>query len=246
MTLVMNYQQLEWDSGFFGFGVARILPARLGAPALQRILRDLKEMNVALAYWAADPHDRDSAQAARECKGFLADRKVTFSMDSEALHKNMPLVAANAQVEEFSAEDPTVELEALAIQAGEFSRFRVDPRIPPGRFVELYRQWILKSVTGELAEKVYVIRGEAGRILGMITVGEKNGRGDIGLLAVDRLARGRNLGMSLVWAAQKWTLVKGLPAAQVVTQVDNVAACRFYEKCGFHMDQVEHIYHFWS
>lgn len=246
MILVKNYQHLGWDSNFFGFGVARILPARLGTRALQGILRELREANVALAYWAADPNDRDSGQAAVECMGFLADRKITFSVDSEVLHKNMPLIAANAQVEEFCAEGPTAELEALAIQAGEFSRFRVDPRIPPGRFIELYRQWIRKSVNGELAEKVYVVRSEVGKILGMVTVGEKNGRGDIGLLAVDRLARGRNLGLALVSAAQEWSLKKGLPAAQVVTQVDNVAACRFYEKCGYHIDKVEHIYHFWS
>lgn len=241
-----NYQLLDWDSSFFGFTVARILPKRLGIRELQEILRSLLQENVSLAYWAADPSDGDSAQAARVCQGFLADKKVTFALDVETLRNEALLVSADAQVEEYSGAVPTPEMEALAIQAGVHSRFRVDPCIQEDSFLELYRLWIRKSVTGELAEKVFVVRDAAGKVVGMVTVSEKDGRGDIGLLAVDSSVRGRNFGSALVAAAQQWTIDKGISTAQVVTQVDNVTACHFYEKCGYHIDLVEHIYHFWS
>jgi dTDP-4-amino-4,6-dideoxy-D-galactose acyltransferase len=241
-----TYQLLPWDSNFFGFNVARILPKHLGTPALKGILGALREANVSLAYWAADPNDKDSAHAARECQGFLADRKITFALEAAELRKRSPLVTSTALVEEFSGQTSPPELEALAVQAGEFSRFRVDPRIPQECFLELYRLWIRKSVTGELAEKVFVVRNVAGTIVGMVTVGEKDGRGDIGLLAVDSSARGRNLGVALVAAAQQWALDRGFQVAQVVTQGENVPACRFYEKCGYRIERVEHVYHFWS
>ena len=241
-----TYQLLPWDSDFFGFKVARILAKNLGTPALKEILGALREENVVLSYWAADPDDEDSARAARECRGFFVDRKVTFALETAALRQRLPLLASTALVEEFTGGIPTPELEALAVQAGEYSRFRVDPRIPEDRFLELYRLWIRKSVTGELAEKVLVVRNEAGTVVGMVTAGDKDGRGDIGLLAVADSVRGRSFGVGLVAAAQQWALDRGYSTAQVVTQGDNVAACRLYEKCGYHIDRVEHIYHFWS
>jgi dTDP-4-amino-4,6-dideoxy-D-galactose acyltransferase len=243
---MMTYQLLTWDSDFFGFKVARILPKNLGALGLKEILVALRAENIALAYWAADPDDPDCARAATECRGFLTDRKVTFALETAELRQRPPLLASTALVEEFAGGIPTPELEALAVQAGAYSRFRVDPRIPEDRFLELYRLWICKSVTGELAEKVFVVRDEAGIIVGMVTAGEKDGRGDIGLLAVDNSARGRGLGVGLVAAAQQWALDSGYATTQVVTQGDNVAACRLYERCGYHIDRVEHIYHFWS
>lgn len=240
------YQLLPWDSDFFGFKVARILPKNLGTLGLKKILGAMRAENVALSYWAADPDDQDSAKAATECQGFLADRKVTFALETDELRKKLPLLTSTSLVEEYAETAPTLELEALAVQAGAYSRFRVDPRIPEDRFLELYRLWIRKAVNGELAEKVFVVRDEAGIIVGMVTAGEKDGRGDIGLLAVDNSARGRGLGVGLIAAAQQWALDRGYATTQVVTQGGNVAACRLYERCGYHIDRVEHIYHFWS
>jgi dTDP-4-amino-4,6-dideoxy-D-galactose acyltransferase len=79
----------------------------------------------------------------------------------------------------------------------------------------------------------------------MVTVGEKQGRGDIGLLAVAAGMQGSNVGVSLVRAAREWARRKGYRLAQVVTQGENVPACRLYEKCGYAIDKVEHFYHFW-
>jgi dTDP-4-amino-4,6-dideoxy-D-galactose acyltransferase len=32
---------------------------------------------------------------------------------------------------------------------------------------------------------------------------------------------------------------------EVPTQLDNIQACRFYEKCGFQIKEIKNIYHFW-
>ncbi len=240
-----TYKILDWDSVFFGFTVARILPKKLEAQELKTLLGAMKDQGVRLAYWAMDSADNVSNDASKSCKGFMADRKTTYAIDAHAMRKRLDLVVAGTGVDLFTDLLPTPELESLAIQAGLYSRFRLDPQIPEDRFEELYRLWIQKSVSGELAEKVFVIR-DAGKIVGMTTVGEKDGRGDIGLLAVDNSVRGKSLGCTLVLAAQKWALGRGFQVAQVVTQGDNLPACRFYEKSGYHVDKVENIYHFWS
>jgi len=241
-----DYKILEWDSDFFGFTVARVVPARLDHDRLGVCLARMKQSGVRLAYWASDPADHASQQSAGRHDGFLADRKVTYAADAGRILAAIPAAIgdSNPAVEEYRGSEVTPELERLSLQAGVFSRFKVDPRIPAGKFVELYKIWIRSSVQRENAELVYVVRHQ-GAIAGMVTVGEKNGRADIGLIAVDDALRGKGAGTALVHAARDWGVGRGFDQAQVVTQGDNAPACRFYEKCGYRVDLVENIYHFW-
>lgn len=238
------HEMLDWDSGFFGFKVARILPERLQAAELQAVLAELERADVTLAYWACHPDDQGSQQAALLSGGFLADRKVTYCIDAETMRERA-VAATGSPVERYLDEVTTPELEELALQAGIYSRFRVDPRMPRDKFEGLYRLWIRNSVNGRIADQVLVAR-ETGKIVGMVTVGRKGERADIGLVAVDASMRGRNLGGALVQSAQQWALENGFKIAQVVTQGENLAACRLYEKWGYQVDSVRNIYHFWS
>ncbi|UPU37641.1 GNAT family N-acetyltransferase [Geomonas paludis] len=238
------HEMLDWDSGFFGFKVARILPERLQGAELQAALVGLEQAGVTLAYWACDPDDHGSQQAALESGGFLADRKVTYCIDAATM-RDRSIAATGIPVERYLDQVTTPELEDLALQAGVYSRFRIDPRMPREKFEALYRLWIRKSVEGQIADQVLVAR-ESGRIVGMVTVGRKGERADIGLVAVDASMRGKNLGGALVHSAQQWALQNGFDVAQVVTQGENLAACRLYEKWGYKVDSVRNIYHFWS
>lgn len=236
------FRLLEWDTDFFGFPVASIVPVRLTEVELDHTLASMRKAGVRLAYWASDPGDGESQRAALSCGGFLADRKVTYIVDVGKFPR--PVDRAGLAIGKYTDPIPTAEMEELALQAGSHSRFKVDPRMPAGKFADLYRLWIRNSVRGKIAAAVIVARRE-GRIVGMVTVGEKNGRGDIGLIAVDAGMRGMNVGASLVAAAVDWARARGFERAQVVSQGENDAACRFYERCGYSVDKVEILYHFW-
>lgn len=94
-----------------------------------------------------------------------------------------------------------------------------------------------------MAFKVLIAK-ENDDLAGMITLGEKDGRGDIGLLAIDSKYRGKGIGMSLINAAEN-EFKKIFKEGQVVTQQDNQAACSLYEKSGYEIEKVESIYHIW-
>ena len=239
-----SYRILDWDSNFFGLAVAKVLPARLDHDGLGRCLAQMKAEGVRLAYWASDPADEASQEGAWRQGGFLADRKVTYAADAGRILSMAAGEPAPVVVEEYASREVTPELEQLALQAGIFSRFKVDPKMPVGTFEELYRIWIRSSAARTIAEVLYVVRYQE-TIAGMVAVGEKNGRADIGLIAVDDMLRGQGAGQALVLAARNWGIARGFASAQVVTQGDNVPACRFYEKCGYGIDKVENIYHFW-
>ncbi len=81
--------------------------------------------------------------------------------------------------------------------------------------------------------------------VGLITLSLAGRQGSIGLIAVDEAARGGGTGSMLIRAAHRWLHSHGVRNVEVVTQLDNEVACRFYEKCGYAHTELQHVYHFW-
>lgn len=237
-----NYQILEWDSNFFGFAVARIIPKKISCEQLQNILIDLKKINVKLVYWATDSADTESHMAAKYLGGYLADEKITYSIDLKKIYENN--ILSPIKVEEYNQQIPNSELENLAIQSGMYSRYNLDPNFSKSQFEKLYRNWIINSTNKTISDAVLVIH-EKNKIVGMITLVEMAENGYIGLIAVDSSMRGKGLGKALVRSAISWFKVKGYDKIKVVTQTRNIAACNLYEKIGFSEKKVEYFYHFW-
>jgi dTDP-4-amino-4,6-dideoxy-D-galactose acyltransferase len=236
----MQYQVLDWDSDFLGIKVARITQPQLDMHELSGTLSELRREKVKLVYWPSEQEFELNTRA--QFRGLLVDLKTTFVVDLSSL--DFTKIAHDGIVEPFTDSMSMANLEDLAIQSGEYSRFAVDPNLPKEKFASLYKTWIDRSVRKEIASEVLVIRGDR-KIVAMVTLGEKNGRGDIGLLAVDTKYRGRKYGEKLVGAAQRWFIGQGYRYGQVVTQGQNIPACNLYLKCHYSVERVEYFYHFW-
>lgn len=176
-----------------------------------------------------------SGDAVKRFGGNLADKKTPFAVDLRSL--SVEGFASGDVVEAYAQAMTIKDIEDLAIQSGEHSRFAVDPNTPGEKSVALYSTWSRRSIRKEIAEEVLVIR-DRGRVVGMITLGDKNGRGDIGLIAVDKNYGGRQYGEKLVRAAQRWFVKNGYEFGQVVTQGVSPPACNLYKKCGYHVKKV--------
>ena len=70
-------------------------------------------------------------------------------------------------------------------------------------------------------------------------------KGVIGLIAVSPLSQGKGYGHILNDACCNELIMRNINTIEVATQKDNKSACRFYEKCGFSVQSVTNIYHFW-
>jgi len=236
----MQYQILDWDTGFFGVTVARINDPGLNKEGLSAFLLELKAAGAGLVYF---PSSREfEEEFVKQLSGVLVDIKTTFAMDFGVSSPDE--YAPTDIVESYMPSMPTGDIENLALQSGKYSRFSVDQNIPVEKFEALYKIWINRSLKKEIAEEVLVIR-DAEKVVGMVTLGDKNGRGDIGLFAVDVNYRGKKYGEKLVCAAQRWFVKKGYQSGQVVTQGMNIPACNLYRKCGYYIEKVEYFYHFW-
>jgi dTDP-4-amino-4,6-dideoxy-D-galactose acyltransferase len=239
-------EHLPWDSRHFGFAVARVAAPALDDPALRAVLDDARRNGVRLVYWAAAAGRVVPEALLHEFGGLLADRKATFQADlSTAPRADGSPQPGGFRVTEYAEAAVSGRLLRLAVAAGEHSRFRTDPRIPRDKFEGLYESWIRQSVARQLADAVLVAEGEEPGPAGLVTVAAAGASASIGLIAVEGGARGRGLGALLMHAAHRWMAARGAVRASVVTQLENRAACRLYERCGYVLDGVRNYYHFW-
>lgn len=233
-------QPLSWDSDFMGFPVARLTLEQADAVETAQAIAECRAAGHQLIYIMVQPTDDKTNYAVRATGAWLADRKVTFATALQPEDQALPTDPGIKLTTEF-----TPELEALAWQSGEYSRFRLEPRLPVTVFQRLYSEWLRNSLNGSIAQAVMVMENTSGRTIGLLTLGEKASVADIGLLAVEVEARGQRVGQRLVAEARRLAFNSGYKRLQVVTQGDNIQACRFYDKCGFATFSEVNIYHLW-
>jgi dTDP-4-amino-4,6-dideoxy-D-galactose acyltransferase len=233
------YEELKWDSDFFEVKVGKINRSKLTINELNIILNVAKNHEFKLIYWSSDK--MLNPIKIQKLNGIFVDKKTTLEMPLNIginqinLEKNI--------ITEFDKKF-TEEIEELSIQSAKFSRYAIDKNISRDKFQMLYRIWIRKSIQGEIADNI-LIAVDNGQLAGMITLGNKNGKGDIGLLCVKEEFRGRKIGQMLLKSAQKWLFNKKYSECQVITQGNNIPAINLYKKCSFSIVREEFFYHFW-
>jgi dTDP-4-amino-4,6-dideoxy-D-galactose acyltransferase len=235
---------LDWDTNHFGFQVGRVA-SELTDAELKAALSEARTRGYRLLYWATSPDRMPSIRLLDEFGGRLVDRKVAFARPLSAA--DQPRKPSTVTILPHAGSDHSSELSALAVAAGAYSRFAIDPCIPRDKFERLYAIWIERSVRGEIADAVLVARDNPamGPLAGMITVKVAEGIGNIGLVAVAASHRGRGIGSQLMDAAHRWMIDRGAAKTTVVTQAVNAPACRLYERAGYTIEQAENLYHFW-
>jgi dTDP-4-amino-4,6-dideoxy-D-galactose acyltransferase len=231
---------LNWDSQLFGFPVARLAEISSEPFLLKNTLSQLQREGVRLVY-ANTTGGKDIQAIAAQAGGVLVDRRVTYT--AKLIKTDTVAVPRLGEIVPFTG-TLTPALEALALASGVYSRFNIDPLVPRSVFETLFKTWIAKSVSGELAERVFVARSE-GVECGFVTVTSEGDRGAIGLIAVEERLRGQGFGRALVSLARHHHLAMGKKFDQVVTQQNNRPACRLYETSGYSLDRTEFVYHFW-
>jgi ribosomal protein S18 acetylase RimI-like enzyme len=226
--------ELPWDSSFFGFPVFS-----LRTPSSEDIISTRKQLqSPALVYVLLNDGQREELELMRSLGIYAIDVRVVYQKDlgSGALKEASDIQEYEKQL--------TPELERLALHAGQFSRFKKDPRLNP-KYVELYRTWIIKSLTKEIAEKTFVYFDKAGIIRGMCTCAVDKGIGSIGLIAVDPEFRSRGVGKALMARVEQYYSSRNAGFSRVTTQEANRVASEFYQQVGYKIFQRQNIFHLW-
>jgi len=232
--------KLDWDSDFFNFDVGRIEGLIQKEQDIRNIEFLIEENNIELSYYSTSNELPSYIFESKKFDIVLVDKKITYakSINSDlGIHKSITSIEQNT-----FHKDKLID---LSIQSGIYSRFNVDRRIDKEKFEEMYALWMINSINHKIAKEVLVFT-ENNDLAGFVTLGEKNNRADIGIIAVDHDFRGKGIGKRLMTSAEKWFSNLGYSSIQVVTQGDNNPACRLYESCEYKVDTVEFFYHIWK
>jgi dTDP-4-amino-4,6-dideoxy-D-galactose acyltransferase len=234
-------EPLPWDSELFGFSVGRLSLGQATVADPRPWLEQGRGQGMRLVYCMV-PWTEATQRAALEAHGArCVDHKVRYRKVLRPV--SLPIEDLQSVRGDFCGPD----LEQLALVSGRYSRFRLDPRIDESVYERLYLAWIRRSLSGELADEVLVIRGDGSEAVAMVTLsrGTDGVGAAIGLVAVAVTQQGRGLGPRLMHGAQAWCLDRGIETLEVVTQGANRPACALYERSGFARVEEQAVYHCW-
>ena len=229
----------NWDSAFFGYPVASVeLAERSAAAEIGGVLAEARRRGIRLLYVFLPPGGEARRDALRREGIRFVGQKVDFAktidpagVDSAPDPEIVPCRAFNAA------------LERLALQSGEYSRFRCDDGFRHREFERLYREWLEVSLAGRDGKCVFAA-GEETRPRGMITL-EPGAAVRIGLFAVDPACRRQGVGRRLMVRAERFCVQRRAAELRVATQAENRQACLFYESQGFAIAGATDVFHAW-
>lgn len=240
----IQFRHLAWDSDFFGRKIGSI---RAVAPCESERLRCAIEeaagAEYELLYLILDGDKEQLSQLDLGCEHLRVDVKYTFGCELNREPKAEDATRSEG-VEISRYTGPAERLFELAYQAGEHSRYRLDPHFAKGEFERFYRTWIINSLAGSMADHIFVA-GDPLHPLGFVTLKSSSEEASIGLIAVDTSTRGQGVGGRLVARALEQAAADGCRRLSVATQKDNLSACNFYRRCGLSLVEWSTIYHCW-
>lgn len=222
-------EQVKWDSENFGMKVGNI--NYVSGTDLDT-LRQLAASEDYKVLFLKSPKIQEPLSI------LFHDEKIVYTQPHNSIEDYH-----NDAIKSYKNHPLTDELYDVAIQSGVYSRYNLDKRFPRSCFELLYRSWIENSVKTNYATDVLVYEIDS-HIAGLLTYKIENNLSDIGIIAVSKEYRGKNIGSELI-KKYKSLLPKSVTRLSVVTQGCNKVACKFYEKNNYSVSQVNYIYHLW-
>lgn len=237
----MDFSFLEWDSNFFQRKIGKLeLNSVEEIHILPEFMNIKKKEGYELVYvFISEASFELPNEFLNKYNAKLVDTKCIYEKKvSRQLYNNDKAILIWKLGMSFEV------LYDLAVQSGEYSRFRLDDNIGEYNFIKLYHTWVDNSLNKKIADDILIYQ-EDNRILGFVTLRYSLNKATIGLIAVDKTARHRHIGTSLFEYTEYYLTEKNINSLDVATQKANSIACAFYEKHKLALIKKTHIYHFW-
>ena len=249
MTTGEQCEPLPWDSDFFGLPIARLRETRLTRELWQGAEAWCRGRGVRCLYCFLDP-DFQSTGIVEAGGGHLVDTRITFEWrgaEAPPVPTSPGRDASNRIRAAGAADMPSIESIAARSHRG---RFHVDRHFDPAKADEMYRVWIRKGRDEKKHDVLVAIDNATDEIRGYCACARKvlpsrQTVGVIDLIAVDEASRAGGIGRDLITAALSYFVARGMTTIHLVTQAQNIAAQRLYQRCGFLSTGCQLIYHKW-
>ena len=148
------------------------------------------------------------------------------------------------KIRKFQADDRESMLNIAPRAFGKWTRLALDKTLPREKNEEFFKRevsWYADLTLKDDRNIAIFVAEEGENVVGYIVVGIDNGRtqifgflwGHIISLAVDPEYQDKKIGSALIASGLEWMKEKGVKYAEVLTDQNNIAAIRAYEKNNF-------------
>ncbi|MFA9414316.1 GNAT family N-acetyltransferase [Streptococcus sp. E29BA] len=233
-----SYQQLEWDTNFFGVSSGRIvLHDALGMREYSKILADLDSNEFTVIY------NEGNIPVLNEWLGqntvaSLMDVNVQFSKKRSAFSQK-----GSNQVTIKNNLTPSEDILDIASRSFIYSRFFNDSKLEKSKACMVYRNWVRTAFERE--EKYFAQFMNETVCLGFLLFSIHNDELIIELIAVDSSVKQQGIGSSLLDSVEQFAFQEKVNTIKVGTQINNSKAIRFYTKNGYLYQSCSSVYHHW-
>lgn len=216
-----------WESKFFSCKIGELVSNKISHNIASEILKEAKIENYNLICFKLNTYF-DFTLFGYDV---FQSQKVTYKFSLD----NIKNIIQHPNIRKF--EGPIDSLYDLSLQAGQFSRFNLDPNFKHSEFVNLYKLWIEKSLNDVMGDQIFCYYSKSNEPLGLITVKyDSKSNCSIGLISVSSKTRGLKIGTHLVEFVKMHAKNNGFTNLYVPTQANNAIANKFYLKNSFKLD----------
>ncbi len=234
-----EYRQDQFDSEKLGCRAFKLwLQEEASEAAAVAQMIDASRADLVCCFSSYSAHNIASAQGL----GFrLISVRQTYRRDLDARLLVPDLSGLQIRLAQPGETLPPSDLRCLAEIIGLSSRYFKDPDIPRVRSQALYEAWLSNSLSGYAQAVVLGTQGQA--VLGIHTLRIDQEGAVVDLIGVQPPAQGTGLGSALLLFGLRECARRGVAAARVVTEGENVGASRFYQRHGFLLCSTELVWH---
>lgn len=236
-------ENIPWDSQHFNMNIGTYnVPTQNQNFDLETLLEEAKVCHYDVVYVRSN-----SPIIELENRQMFKDERVVYSKDSTK--RFTPPIWPQEQkqncisIRSCKNKEITNELIQLALASGEYSRYKLDKRFSEECFVKLYKDWIVNSIDKDFATDV-LVASVNNHDVGLLTYKVTGEVSTIGILAVATSHRGLHIGKQLMQCYRE-SLPPEVTTLKVVTQGVNQIARKYYESCGYSIEDISYTYHLW-
>jgi len=239
--MVSRFLPDAWLAESLGRPVFRLVTGALGglSGALGIEMSRLSGRDDALFYAKLPTSDVQMCIALGSVGFAVIDTAITLSRGAGVVSASKGIGVAIARRDQYEV------IPKIAERCFRWSRFHLDPKIPPNLANSIKRRWLESYVQGTRGSALYAAEID-GVVAGFLAVIESTVDSRpvaiIDLLGVTSEYQGRGVGTALVQSfTRDWQ--GRVSELRVGTQAANVASLRLYESCGFRVVESSYVLH---
>lgn len=226
---------VEWDTAHFGIRVGNVTIPDPFAFDYEHLKQEAISGGYDVVYIKSPQRI-----ASLDKQNVFCDEKIVYT---QPFVYSQVFNIDNKSIVSWKNKDINSKLKQLALDSGKYSRYKLDTNYSDKIYEKLYIDWMTNSVRTDFATDVlaYIMNGTP---VGMLTYKINDNTSSIGIISVDENFRGLHIGSKLI-DYYKGVQPSHVSELSVVTQGVNIPAKRFYERNGYHIQDISYIYHCW-